>query len=89
MKKFLASFCVVALGLAAGLAMPRIVAQSASPEAVQKWEQFCEMQPRIQKEKLDKRLPAYNEAIRARGEQGYQLVLILENQAFCYARQGR
>lgn len=90
MKKFLASFCFVALGLAAGLTMPRIVAQSSSPGAVQKWEQFCETPHKIRNKKWENRFPIINATMKKYGDQGYELVEVGEGAAsVCFRRPVR
>lgn len=90
MKKFLVSFCLVALGLAAGLTVPRIFAQSDSSGAIQKWEQFCEAANT--RNKASKAVPAWNASMKAHGANGFQLVSVVvwgNFQYLCYRRPAR
>ena len=87
MKKFLVSFCLVALGLTAGLTVPRIFAQPGYPGAVQKWEQFCEAADR--RNNAEKAVPAWNASMRTHGANGFQLVSVEvwgNFQYLCYRR---
>ena len=93
MKKSVVSFFLVALGLAAGFTMPRILAQSESPGTVRKWEQFCEPH-QSNRERIAKHVSDWNNAMKARGAEGYQLVQIVSSNsdlsfALCYRRPAR
>lgn len=74
MKKLLVSFCLVALGLAAGLTVPRIFAQSDSQQGVQKWEQFCEVAAFSAAKRFAKDVEEWNASLKAHGAKGYELV---------------
>lgn len=82
MKKFVVSFCLVALGLGAGLTMPRILAQTDATTSVQKWEQLCEEEKG--------RGTRLNDRLKARGANGFELVGAVpvgSNYSFvCYRR---
>ncbi|MDH3653330.1 MAG: hypothetical protein OEN21_03600 [Myxococcales bacterium] len=70
MKKMVA-VGLIGLGLAVGLVIPGVFAQSPQGE-VQKWEQFCEVPPaRGGYEKATKMM---SESVAAHGKSGYQLV---------------
>lgn len=89
MKKLLVSFGLMALGLAAGLSAPRIAAQSDSPAAVQKWEQFCEMPDKIRNKKPENRIQILSALMKKYGEEGYELVGIPGGEVVCLRRPAR
>ncbi|MEM9728158.1 MAG: hypothetical protein AAF997_06200 [Myxococcota bacterium] len=81
-KRVVTGFLILAIGMALGLAVPPLLAQSDAPPQVQKWEQYCQIvdgftgRGAIKKE---------NEKMMAAGAQGFQLVGS-NGTVFCYRR---
>ena len=75
------------VGLAVGLIMPGVVAQTPKAE-VQKWEQFCEAY--TSRKKTTATIEAANPRVASHGKNGYQLVGAAQGPGYtvvlCYRR---
>jgi hypothetical protein len=74
MKQVTFAVALIALGLAVGLAMPRVFAQAPQAE-IQKWEQFCEIST-MRGSAIRKNIEAGNASMASHGKNGYQLATV-------------
>ncbi|MEM8608944.1 MAG: hypothetical protein AAGF92_17700 [Myxococcota bacterium] len=80
MKQSTLGFTMLAIGMALGLAVPPLLAQSDAPPKVQKWEQYCE--------RITGRVTKVNERLKAAGDKGFELVGAFGDDfsLYCYRR---
>ena len=79
MKQLTLGFTMLAIGLALGLAVPPLLAQSNAPPKVQKWEQYCD-------KFKDVRVSKINAKLKDAGDQGFELVGSENATFFCFRR---
>ncbi len=91
MRKLFVPIVCILVGCAAGVAMPRITAQSygAAAPTTQRWENYCALEERREFGSLhsEDNRTAYNALLRRMGESGWQLVATATGyEAPCFTR---